>query len=392
MMLGGSLAQIPSIKKAKEMGCYVITCDYLPNNPGHRFADEYHNVSTTDKEKILEIAKQLNIDGIVCYASDPAAPTAAYVAEKMNLSTSPYSSVDILCNKDKFREFLRKNNFNVPRFKVLQDNINTCNGLTYPLIVKPVDSSGSKGVSKVTKPEDLIKAVELAKRYSRCDTVIVEEYVESVYPPLAGDVFSVDGKLVFWAFADDYFDTKSLNPLAPIVETYPCSWTQSMQQKTISEINRLLSLLNMKTSAYNIEARCDSNGNVFLMEVAPRNGGNGIPEITKYATGIDMIEFTIKASLGIDCSKLCQKEINGFWSCYMLHSNISGKFLRIDIDETYEKNNMIDLRTDLKYGDIIKSFSGSDCALGTLLSRFSTYDEMMKKTRNLEQYVRIVVQ
>ena len=89
LMLGGSLAQIPSIKKAKEMGLYVITCDYLPDNPGHKFADEYHNVSTTDKEKVLELAKGLNIDGIVCYASDPAAPTAAYVAEMLGLPTYP---------------------------------------------------------------------------------------------------------------------------------------------------------------------------------------------------------------------------------------------------------------------------------------------------------------
>ena len=93
LMLGGSLYQTYAIKAAVEMGYYVITCDYLPENPGHKFSHEYHNVSTTDKDAVLNLAKQLKIDGIVAYASDPAAPTAAYVAEKLNLPTSPYESV-----------------------------------------------------------------------------------------------------------------------------------------------------------------------------------------------------------------------------------------------------------------------------------------------------------
>ena len=109
LMLGGSLYQTYAIKEAKRLGYYVITCDYLPENPGHQFADEYHNVSTTDKEAVLALAKELHIDGVVAYASDPAAPTAAYVAEKLGLPTSPYKSVEILSNKDLFREFLQKN-------------------------------------------------------------------------------------------------------------------------------------------------------------------------------------------------------------------------------------------------------------------------------------------
>ena len=93
LMLGGSMQQIPIIKRAKEMGLYVITCDYCPDNPGHKFADEYYNVSTTDLDAVLELAKRLNIDGIVAYASDPAAPTAAYVSEKLGLPGNPYQSV-----------------------------------------------------------------------------------------------------------------------------------------------------------------------------------------------------------------------------------------------------------------------------------------------------------
>jgi len=115
LFLGGAASQIPSIKYAKEQGHYVITCDYLPENPGHRYADEYYNVSTTDKEAVLVLARELNIDGIVAYASDPAAPTQAYVGNELGLPSNPYESVLILTRKDLFRDFLKKNDFYVPK-------------------------------------------------------------------------------------------------------------------------------------------------------------------------------------------------------------------------------------------------------------------------------------
>ncbi len=114
LFLGGIMQQIPAIKRAQELGYHVVTCDYLPNNPGHEYADEYHNVSTTDLEGVLSLAKKLKIDGIVAYASDPAAPTAAYVAEKLGLPGNPYESVKLLTEKDLFRDFLQRHGFNSP--------------------------------------------------------------------------------------------------------------------------------------------------------------------------------------------------------------------------------------------------------------------------------------
>ena len=106
LFLGGSPFQLPPIQYAKQQGHYIITCDYLPANPGHLLADEYHNISTTDKDAIFALAANKNIDGIVAFASDPAAPVAAYVAEKLNLFGNPYESVEILSRKDKYRNFL----------------------------------------------------------------------------------------------------------------------------------------------------------------------------------------------------------------------------------------------------------------------------------------------
>ena len=182
LLLGGSHFQVPSIKKAKEMGFYTVTCDYLPQNPGHKYADEYYNVSTTDKEEVLRLAQKLKIDGIVCYASDPAAPTAAYVAEKMCLPASPYQSVEILANKDKFRKFLSANGFHTPKargyaYEEVEQMRKDIGEFCFPVMVKPVDSSGSKGVAKVDEVSEILEAVDTAVSYSRCGRFIIEEYV-----------------------------------------------------------------------------------------------------------------------------------------------------------------------------------------------------------------------
>lgn len=115
LLLGGSAQQIVAIETAKRLGYYTVLCDYLPDNPGQHYADKFYLVSTTDKETVLEVAKRENIDGVLAYASDPAAPTAAYVAEKLSLPGSPYQSVELLSNKDRFRAFLAENGFCTPK-------------------------------------------------------------------------------------------------------------------------------------------------------------------------------------------------------------------------------------------------------------------------------------
>lgn len=395
LLLGGSLQQVIAIKAAKELGYYTIVCDYLSDNPGQKYADKFYLESTTDKEAILKIAQNEKINGIVAYASDPAAPTAAYVAEKLNLPTSPYKSVEILSNKDLFRKFLLEHDFNCPQmisvssYKELLEKIKK---LKFPVIMKPVDSSGSKGIKKLINMENLQYFYEKALKFSRNKRVIVEEVVETVGFPLAGDGFSIDGKLVFWAFSDDHFDYNSKNPLAPIAETYPYVQPLSLQRKIVEEIQRLLTLLKMKTGAYNFEVRIDKDEKIYLMEVGPRNGGNGIPIISKYATGIDMLTYTIKGAMGKDCSDLKQQEVKGFWSTYMVHSNKDGILKEIVISEDYKKENLISFESNYQIGDNIPAFDGANGAIGTMLSKYSSYTEMMEKIYNFEKYVKIILE
>ncbi|MDH7476209.1 MAG: ATP-grasp domain-containing protein [Microgenomates group bacterium] len=394
LMLGGSHFQTPSIITAVKLGYYTISCDYLPNNPGHKFAHEYHNVSTTDKEGVLKLAKKLKIDGIVCYASDPAAETAAYVAEKMGLPGNPYSSVKILTNKDKFREFLVKHNFNVPKaqgFSSYEKAIVKFNKFKMPVMVKPTDSSGSKGVSRIFKKGELKKAVEYALSYSRCKRFIIEEFVEKFGYQIAGDGFSVNGELVFRCFANEHFDDKSSNPFVPIGESWPYNMPKDIHNKVHNEIQRLITLLKMKTSAYNFDIRIDKNKNVYLMEVGPRNGGNLIPQVIKYLTGIDLVEHTIKAAVGEDCSDLKMVEPKGFWSCFMVHSEKEGILKQVYIDKNFKARNIVEFEMFYKVGEKIPSFKGSNGTLGTMILKFDSEKEMHEKMNNMQRWVKIIL-
>jgi len=187
LLLGGSAQQIVAIDTAKHLGYETILCDYLPDNPGQFHADKFYQTSTTDKTAILGIAQKEKIDGIVAYASDPAAPTAAFVAEQMGLAGNPLKSVETLCNKDQFRIFLEENGFNAPRagsYVTREQGLNARNYFNLPVIVKPVDSSGSKGATIVRDWADLEEAIVFAFSFSRSSRIIVEEYIEKKHPYL----------------------------------------------------------------------------------------------------------------------------------------------------------------------------------------------------------------
>jgi biotin carboxylase len=393
LLLGGSHFQIPSIIAAKEMGLYVLTCDYISDNPGHKFADKYFNLSTTNKEAVLELAKKQNVDGIVCYASDPAAQTAAYVAEKMGLPTNPYISVEILSNKDKFREFLSENGFNTPKAKgytFIEDANNDISNFKLPVMIKPVDSSGSKGVSKLNDIANLESQINYALSFSRVRRFIIEEFVEKCGYQVAGDGFSVNGKLVFRCFANEHFDLNSNNPFVPIGESWPYNKSQQVQEKIHNEIQKLFNLLNMNTGAYNFDIRIDEHENVYLMEIGPRNGGNMIPQVIKYATGVDLVKYTIKAALGYDCSDLTMNELKGYWSCYMVHSNQSGILKEVWIDKRFKAKNIVEFQMHNKIGDKITGFTGSNGTIGTMIIRYDSQEEMLESMNNMGKLVKVI--
>ena len=396
LMLGGAMQQIPIIRQAKEMGLYVITCDYLPENPGHKLADEYHNVSTTDLEGVLELAKGLNIDGIIAYASDPAAPTAAYVAEKLGLPGNPYESVKLCTEKDLFRAFLSEHGFNCPKamgFRTFEEADAAIDAFHFPVMVKPVDSSGSKGVVKIYSREELKDAVEEALSYSRGKRFIVEEFIQKKGYQVSGDGFSYNGKLVFTSYGNElYSSAGGTREYVALGEFWPSLLTPEQKAKVDDELQRLITALGMKTCAYNIEVILDENDTPYVLELGPRNGGSYIPQLIQYATGVDLVKYTILGALGEDCSDLHMEETKKIVSNYMIMSHVGGSFKGIRFDEDFEKNNLLDVFCTYQSGDTVTPYKNTTDSMGTILFTASSVEEMIKITSDIDRYYQVEVE
>ena len=386
LFLGAAPTQIPPITYALDQGHYVITCDYLPDNPGHRLAHESHNISTTDERNVLELSRKLNIDAVVAYASDPAAPTAAYVAEQLGLPGNPYKSVKTLARKDLFRKFLKENGFNVPRsssFFDLENAKKWIQEIGLPAFIKPVDSSGSKGVTEVTHLVDFDDAFKHALKYSRKKKVIIEERILKQGYQVAGDGFVVDGNLVFRCWADEHFDDLC-NGLVPIGQTFPTSHSEKKLAIAHSETQRLLSLLGMRTGALNFDFVFTEDDEFFFLELGPRNGGCLIPEVIKHATGVDLIKYTVDAALGIDCAGLVQAPTTGYWSSYMIHALEDGTFKELSMSKRVQEY-IVESYVHVRPGDQVSAFGGSNDTLGTMILKFPSRAVMLQMLDNMEK-------
>ena len=393
MLLGGLRYLLPVIEEAHKLGAYVITADYLPDNIAHKYSDEYCNVSIIDKEAVLAKAKELEIDGILSHAVDPGVVSAAYVAEQMGLPfQTSYKAACILQDKSLFRQFLMENGFNCPQAKGytnVEDALKDVDYFNWPVIVKPVDSAGSKGVTKVADPKDLLPAIEFALSCSVSKNFILEDFLDVVGYQSSADIFTVDGKLVYPAYSDQLFDKDAANPYTPAIEIWPASMPKHYQDDLTEQLQRLFTLLGVKTGIYNVESRVCSNSMAYIMEVSPRGGGNRIAELQDMATNQSLIRAEICKALSLPLDDITAPEYDGVWCNYILHSSMEGTLESIDINPAFEQKYIKDKGFIVEKGDHIVPFTGANTSLGTLFLRADTREELDRELANINNNVRI---
>lgn len=392
LLLGGSRYLLPVIEAAKKLGIYTISCDYLPDNIAHKYSDEYRNVSIIDKEAVLAAARELQVDGVMSFACDPGVVTAAYVAEKMGLpSCGSYESVCILQNKGLFRQFLTEHGFTVPAAKGytrIEDALNDAELFHWPVIVKPTDSAGSKGVTRVDDPAALEESIRYALSFSHCDEFIIEDFIEKKGFSSDTDCFSVDGKLQFVSFSSQRFDESAENPYTPSAYSWPASISPAHQQELTGELQRLLTLLHMGTSIYNVETREGTDGRAYIMEVSPRGGGNRLAEMLRYATGVDLVTNAVRAAVGLPTEGVVQKPYNGCWAEIILHSDTAGVFDRLWIAEEI-RSNIVEEDLWIAPGTKVGGFSAANEAVGTLVLKFETEEQLQRVMNDVPRYVKV---
>ena len=396
------LVHMHCIRQAVEMGYYVITCDNQPSNPGHTLAHEHYIVSTVDREGVLDLAQRLKVDGIVNYASDVSAPTAAYVSEQLGLPTSPLASVEILTKKHLFRQFMRENGFNCPKAKsydTLAEAQADIESFSLPVMVKPVDSAGTKGVNKLTDWSQLPALVEDAMHFSIDKRFIIEEYIEKVGGQISGDAFSVDGKLVFCSFGCEYYSDRMQKDFCPIGEYWPSTIDKRYMDLLAEDLQRLFALLRMRTNEYNVEAIVGSDGKLYILECAARAGGSLIPQMIDYTTGINTVPWIIQAAAGdpLDLSALDQLDnpINPttrkcIANC-MLHANETGRYVRTTYAPGFEQKHLLYIESSVQPGDEVHQFRDAGDGLGEYIVKFDSKEQMLDMIPRLDKFVLVEV-
>jgi hypothetical protein len=208
---------------------------------------------------------------------------------------------------------------------------------------------------------------------------------------VSGDGFSVDGRLAFTSYGNELYSGRGTREYVALGEFWPSLLTQAQREKVDSELQRLITALGMGTTAYNIEVILDENDDVYVLELGPRSGGSYIPQLIRYATGVDLIPYVIKGALGEDCSDLGRAETQGFWSNYMILSTRSGRFERLRFDPTFERENLLEVHCTARPGDEVHAYQNTTHSLGTLLFKARDLDEMERITSNPEKYFEVVV-
>jgi phosphoribosylglycinamide synthetase, ATP-grasp (A) domain len=393
MLLGGLSYLLPVIREAHNMGIYVITADYLPNNIAHKYSDEYCNVSIIDKEEVLKKAQSLQIDGIMSFAVDPGVVSAAYVAEKMQLPFQcSYKAATILQNKHLFRQFLTENGFNSPKAKGynnVDEALEDVDFFSWPVIVKPVDSAGSKGVSKVERKEDLSEAISYALSEAHNGYFIIEEFLEKEGNSSGIEAYVQGGQVICNDLYDQLFDDNAVNPFTPSAEIWPSSMPLNYQCEIKEELKRLFILLNVRTGIFNVECRVSTNGKAYLMEVSPRGGGNRIAELQDMATGQSLISAEICKAVSLPLPKIESPSYKGAWCNYVLHSSKPGVLGSIDFDKDFLHKYVKDVSLTVKQGDAISTFTGANTSLGTVFLYAESRPELNEVLRRINNYIHI---
>lgn len=377
LLLGGSAQQVVAINTAKKLGYTTVLCDYLPDNPGRQFADVFYLISTTDKEAVLEVAKKEKINGVVAYASDPAAPTAAYVSEELGLPGIPYGIAKAFCEKNLFREFLKENGFHAPKSVVTrvgeQFQPEFIEGFRFPIIVKPSDASGSKGVTVVDNLSDIDAALKEASKYSRNGNLVIEEFIQRDHKHvIEAELFIQNGEVVVWGLINSIRDKKT-NPLVPAAYSFPLAVSQERIVLVKQEISQLIHAAKIKNGAMNIELIIDDRNNLYFLDVGPRNGGNMLPDFISKIFDIDIVEATLRVAMNdiccIESGSMSDLSL-GYWGLGVLHSERSGAFKAIKYSREALEALLVDyVQTDP--GEPVNTFTKCTDLVGLAFFKFN---------------------
>lgn len=382
LIVGAGFGQVPAIKKAKELGLTVISIDKNPNAVGMSMADFSYDIDFVDKEKSLEIAKKHCVNGVMTMQSDLPVPTIGYINDKLGLQGASFEVANICSNKMETRKRLKIKNTLQPIFKIVADREEAkmaCEEIGFPCVIKAPDSSGSRGITKVTAENEISNAVSEAFKHSRKAQIIVEEYIKGL--EFGAQTFSVDGtcKLVLL-----HSDVLSPPPyMIPIGHSLPFLRLSDKETNiAIEDIKQAINVLGIKNGPANVDFILDEKTRrIKILEVGVRMGATCLPELIQYHTGIDWVEQTILNSISEETNLEILYNIPV--SAFIIEASKDGILENYEFPEAYLQNqNLLEYEITVSKGESVCRLRKGTDRIGKVIYKGDTVSESEKQCVN----------
>jgi len=382
LIAGGGYADIPLILAAKKIGYYVITSGNRPDELGHNYSDEYQKADFSDPDAMLEIARSFNVSAICACCNDFSALSCAYVAEKLGLpGHDSFEVAKIIHQKDRYREFAINNSIPTPRAmgaSNIEDGHKAIDLLRFPLIIKPVDLTGGKGVSTIYEKEQAIGALGKAFEISRAKRVVIEEYLKGSRHGFSA--FLRNGRIAFYFSDNEHY---YLNPYLVSAASVPGLVSHDVVKELCYLSEKIASLLSLKTGIFHIQYIL-YKGQPVIIEICRRAPGDLYIKLVEIATGVDYSKWIVRASAGLDCEELEHAEPKGFFTRHCVMASRTGTINNVKFDSSL--NNMIvEKMMWWKQGDRVTDVLTTK--FGIVFVKFDSQDKMMRITERLHDLI-----
>jgi len=385
MIVGAGAGQVPIINCCKNHGFYTIVVSPSGPYPGIELADKHIDEDIYNVDKLVYIGKKEIIDYVISDQSDFTVPIVAYVAEKLNLPGNGFEVASTYTFKSKFREFTKQNNIPAPKSCVIDNDLYDIKGLQFPLVVKPADSQGSRGISKVNDLRDLDKAILEAKRYSKHGKVVVEEYFQG--RELVCEGFVLDGVYYNVGFGDRcYFKLKDL--FIPSKTIFPSNIDNDVKTRIISNEQKIASKLQPSFGIVHSEYLVNDEGEFIVIESALRGGGVYIAShLIPLSTGVNLTEALFEAMVGntTKCIEILSSNRNNAaeYLCFYLKEGIVTSVPDLTDYQNMENVALAELG-NLHLNDIIEKFKHKGMRKGPFIISASS----IKDIKNTEYKIK----
>ena len=373
MIMGAGIYQVPLIKKAKEMGIHTIAVSIPGNYPGFAIADEICHINTVDYDAVLKVAREKKIDGIVTAGTDVAVITIGKVCDEMGLTGLSFEAAKIASDKMLMKECYEANGVRTARFRKVhfEDDLGEkIQGLEYPLIFKAVDSSGSRGITRVNRPQDIEAAVEAVKAVTRKNYYIVEEFI--IGEEFGAQAFVYDGKLQFVLPHGDYVFTGDTG--VPVGHFAPYDLSEEVLQDVYEQTEKAIRAMKLDNCAINADFIMKDH-KTYVLEIGGRSGATCLAELVSIYYGYDYYEKIIQAALG-ESPEFPQNQAVPNAS-KLLMSDRDG-IIRSIANHNPQNDNIYEVMFDYRVGEAVKKFKVGPHRIGHVITRGETLEEATK--------------